>query len=219
MAIEDIRKIIEEIPEDELIILHDVVKEKLDSDHAIRLAKIPDLANPEFSVFDNRKIDKISPKVIDIRRRRYVSFVYYYSHPDRTDDQMISFIQMTNPDMSYIEAIRDLSCIKLVIGNMPKARRDLIRYQEIEMHKRAYQKAIEKDNEMAMTIAARNMGKAAGDDNLEIPWDEAIPPQLEPSSDISIINPERKVKTPKEIDAQITKMRVKYLDDVEDIEP
>lgn len=216
---ETVARFITSIEEDELLVVHDLIKEKLETDHAQRLAKMPDLANAEFSVFDNRKVEKISDKVIDIRRRRYIGFVYYYSHPDRTDDQMISFIQLSNPDLSYIEAIRDLSSIKLVIGNMPRARRDLIRYQEIEMHKRAYQKAIEKDNEMAMTVAARNMGKAAGDDNLQIPWDEIIPPKLEITSDITVVDPTRKVKTPKEIDEQLARLKSKYLDEAEDIQP
>lgn len=202
--------------EDELLIIQDLIKEKLDNENDNRLAKIPDLINPEFAVFDNRKIDKITPKVLDIRRRRYITFVYYYSHYDRTDDQMIRFIQLGNPGMSYIESVRDLSNIKLVIGNLPRARKELIRYQVTEMHKKAYQKALENGNEIAMTMAANNISKANAldKDDIDIPWDQMIPPALEPTSDIKAIGG----KPIKDIDAKIAKLKAKYLDDIEEAE-
>lgn len=220
MDIKQLSESIASMPEDELLVFYDILKEKLESDHANRMAKMPDLINPEFSVFDNRKVDKISDKVLQIRQRRYVAFVYYYSHPDRTDDQMIQFIQMANPQLSYIEALRDLSNIKLVIGNMPRARKDLIRWQVIEMHKKAYQKALENNNDLGMTTAANNIAKAAGLDkeDPEIPWDEINPPNFEPTADITVIDPDRKPKSPKEIDEQIAKLKSRYLQ-IEDVEP
>jgi hypothetical protein len=220
MDIQQLSESISSMPEDELLVIYDILKEKLESDHANRMAKMPDLINPEFAVFDNRKVDKISEKVLHIRQRRYVAFVYYYSHPDRTDDQMIQFIQMANPQLSYIEALRDLSNIKLVIGNMPRARKDLIRWQVIEMHKKAYQKALENNNDLGMTTAANNIAKAAGLDkeDPEIPWDEINPPNFEPTADITVIDPDRKPKSPKEIDEQIAKLKSRYLQ-IEDVEP
>lgn len=200
--------------EDELVVIQDIIKEKLQNDIDNRLAKIPDLINPEFAVFDNRKIEKVTLKVLEIRRRRYTAFVYYYSHYDRTDDQMVQFIQMCNPDLSYIEAVRDLSNIKLVIGNLPRARKELIRYQVTEMHKKAYQKALENGNELAMTAAANNISKAntLDKDEIEIPWDQIIPPAFEPSNDIEVIGG----KPVKDLDARIAKLKEKYMD--EDIE-
>lgn len=220
MDIQQLSESISSMPEDELLVVYDILKEKLESDHANRMAKMPDLINPEFAVFDNRKVDKISDKVLQIRQRRYVAFVYYYSHPDRTDDQMIQFVQMANPQLSYIEALRDLSNIKLVIGNMPRARKDLIRWQVIEMHKKAYQKALENNNDLGMTTAANNIAKAAGLDkeDPEIPWDEINPPNFEPTADITVIDPDRKPKSPKEIDEQIAKLKSRYLQ-IEDVEP
>jgi hypothetical protein len=206
------------ISEEELIIVNDIIQERLQTDYAARLAKFPDLANAEFSVFDNRKIDKVTDKVMDIRRRRYIAFVHYYSHPDRTDDQMIQFIQLSNFDISYIEAMRDLSSIKLVIGNMPRARKELIRYQVSEMHKKAYQKALENNNEMGMTTAAANFAKANNldKDDMEIPWDQMIPPAFEPTDDISVIG---RLRLPeKELDAKIDKLKARYDPDITDAE-
>lgn len=202
--------------DDELLLIQDIIKERLESD--ARLTKIPDLLLPEFAVFDNRKVDKVTDKVLDIRRRRYIAFVFYYSHPERTDDQMVHFIRMGNPDLSYIEAVRDLSNIKLVIGNLPRARKELIRIQEIEMHKRAYQKALEKDNELVMTAAARNMGKAAGTDkeDLDIPWEQMMTPQFEPTDDISVTGRERIPE--KDLDAKMKKLKARYDPDIQDAE-
>jgi hypothetical protein len=208
-------ELINEASEDELLVIQDVIRDKFGLDR--RLTKIPDLINSEFSVFDNRKIEKGTEKVLDIRRRRYIAFVYLYSHPDRTDDQMVSFIQLGNPYLSYIEAVRDLSNIKLVIGNLPRARRELVRIQEIEMHKKAYQKALEKENEQVMTMAARNMGKAAGDkDELEIPWDQMITQAFEITDDITVTG---RIRLPeKELDAKIDKLKKRYDPDVTDAE-
>jgi hypothetical protein len=212
----DLIDIVYSTPEDELLVIQDIIKEKLESDNDKRLAKMPNLATPEFNVFDNRKIEKVTNKVIEIRRRRYMAFVYYYSHYDRTDDQMVQFIQMCNPGLSYIEAIRDLSNIKLVIGNQGKARKELIRYQVTEMHKKAFQKALENDNEIGMTMAAKNMGvaNALDKDDIDIPWEEMIPPALEPTSDIAAVGG----KPIKDLDAKIVKLKAKYLDDVQEAE-
>jgi hypothetical protein len=212
----DVLKLVREASEAELLIIQDIIKERFEADN--RMTKIPDLANPEFSVFDNRKIAEISDKVIEIRRRRYTAFVYYYSHYDRSDDQMVQFIQMCNPHLSYIEAIRDLSNIKLVIGNLPRARKELIRFQVTEMHKKAYQKAEGKNDPIAMTTAANNISKANGldKDDIDIPWDQMIPPALEPTDDISVLGKER--ISQEDLDNKIEKLKKRYDPDITDVE-
>jgi hypothetical protein len=176
-----------------------------------KIDPLPDFGNNEFKVFDERKeISKITDKVLEIRKRRYVAFVYYYSHIDQTDDQIIEFIKLCNPKLSYVQAAVDLNAIKNVIGNMPRVRKELIRYQVIELQKRAYQHAESLGNVDAMVAAANGIGKAANldKDDPEIPWDEMLPPSFEPVNDLEALG--EGFEKHQSVERDIERMRKKY---------
>jgi hypothetical protein len=173
-----------------------------------KIVKMPDIANDEFKIFDDRKIDKPSTKVIDIRKRRYALFCYYYAHPSLTDEQMVSFILIVHPDMSYVQAVRDLNKVKMVMGNMPRARKELIRFQVIEMFKRNHQRAEALDYVDGMNAATTGIGRFSNLDkeSTEINWDDMTPPDMEPTDEIKTLNPKLKKYT----DAERDKLRKKY---------
>ena len=155
-----------------------------------KVGKVPDLSLPEFKIFDDKTAKEITEYVLYKRRRRYTIFCYCYSHPQLTDDQIVDFIKLIEPDRSFSSCVRDLNKVKFVLGNMPKARKELIRFQVIEMLKRAYQKAESLDNPDAMASSANAIGRNANlstEDN-EIPWDEMIPPDFEPTDNIKVLS-------------------------------
>ena len=181
-----------------------------------KLTPLPDFASEEFKIFDDRKNAQYSPKVAEIRKRRYVAFVYLYSHLDETDDQVIQFIRRCNPKLSYHQAIKDLYKVKNVIGDMPKVRKELIRHQVIEMHKFAYQRAKAECDIKAMVAAANGMALAANldKDDPEIPWEEIIPPTFEPTSDLSALGEGFEHK--ENLEDDIERIKRKYGADVEE---
>lgn len=216
--IDNILQQIESLEISEQSSIYEYLRRKEAETLGIKLATMPDIANAEYSVFDDRKVDKVTPKVLDIRKRRYILFVHYYSNIDRSDDEMINFIQLSNPILSYVQAVRDLNNVKLVIGNMPRARKELHRYAVIEMQKKAYKKAMDAGNIDAMVAAANGYGRAANlekDDADGINWDEINPPNFEPTHDIQALG---EGWVPKEnIESDIERLKKKFMtDDIED---
>ena len=179
-----------------------------------KVTPLPDLAHDEFKVFDDKPAKKVTEKALEIRRRRYVAFVYYYSNFDRTDDQMIEFIRnVITPKQSYVQAARDLNKIKSVMNNQSRIRRELLRFQVIEMQKHAYQVAKSQGDAAGMTRASDGITKAAqlDKDITEIPWEEMVQPAFEPTSDLQALGEGFEEKTQSEIDAEIMKLRKRYL--------
>lgn len=174
-----------------------------------RLKSEEEFASKRFSVFDTRKKENVTPKVIEIRKRRYMAFVHLYSNPFKTDDDICEFLQFCNPEISYSTALLDLTFVKKAIGDINKSNKELYRIQVIDMHKRAYQKADENGNEVGMVAAANGISKAANlekEDPDQYPWEEIIPPEFEPVHDIEAAGFERKPG----IEEKIKKLKRKY---------
>lgn len=216
-SIEDLSNLIEALPDQQVKLLSDLVRRREMGMIEKKIDPLPDMAHNEFRIFDDTEKDKVTDKVLDIRRRRYLTFIYYYSNFDRTDDQMIDFIKLHSPELSNIQAARDLNKIKSILANMTKIRRELIRYQVIEMHKRAYQVADKNNDPAGMAAAANGITKAAqlDKDLLEIEWDKMIAPSFEPTDNLEALG-EGFGKTVN-LEAEIARMKKKY-DDIEDAE-
>ena len=182
-----------------------------------KIDPLPELANNEFKVFDDRAVEKVTDKVIEIRKRRYVAFIYYYANFNRTDDQVVEFIRHCNPGLSYVQAVRDLTSIKNFMNNSVRVRRELIRYQVIQIHLRAAQIAEARNDAIGMAAAANGMTKAAqlDKDITEIPWEQLNPPLLEPTDNLEALGEGFEKRT--NIEAEIAKMKKKY-GDVEDVD-
>ncbi len=158
-------------------------------------------------VFDSREQDII------IRYR--ATFTKWYSEPHLRDIQIIHHLT-GEYGISERQAYRDLANIKALIGNIKNASKDFQRYRASEMILRGYEvakdatKNVEVKQAMAMIRAGEalvKVHKLDKDDLDNIPWDDIIPINLEPTTDVSVIPNRKKIENLEELQA---KMRKKY---------
>jgi hypothetical protein len=89
-----------------------------------------------------------------------------------------------------------------------------MRFQVIEMFKHNYQKAEADCNIEGMNAAASGIARFTNLDkeDLETSWDELVPPDMEPSNDVKVLNENLKHYS----DSEREQIRRKYLDIVND---
>jgi hypothetical protein len=124
-------------------------------------------------------------------RERYMLYVTkMLEFPQIPDTSMVNYIR----EMSGIEksqAYRDLSNVKIIVGNIKNASKEWNRYMVIEGLKKSYIRAIEKKNLIAEIAALTSIGKFSmldKEDQDKIPWEELIPAEFEMSEDVSILS-------------------------------
>jgi hypothetical protein len=148
-------------------------------------------------LFDENSSDEI---VFDQREQDIVirfrgAFVKWLSEPHLRDTQIINYLQ-TEFGISQRQAYRDLPQIKSLIGNVTMAGREFQRHRANEMILKGYE--IAKDAishlEVKQAIAMIRAGEALvkvhklDKNDLDIhPFDDIIPLELEPSTDVSVI--------------------------------
>ena len=207
-SINELKEIIDSYSDVEQKELFDYLRQRELNNINTKIGNLPDFGMPQYAIFDDRTVQEVTTHVIEKRKRRYTLFCHSYSHPYQTDDQLVDFLKLIEPGRSFSSAIRDVNRVKFAIGNMPKASKQLIKWQVTEMLKRAYQKAEALDNPDAMAAAANAIGRAnnvnSNDD--EIPWDDMITPNFEPTNDIKALSENIKPFS----DEDISKMRKKY---------
>jgi len=82
---------------------------------------------------------------------------------------------------------------------------------------KAYETAEKADDSKGMAMAADKLGKYTRCDQVDedqLPWDQLIPPNFEPSTDISILG----FKHDPHLDEKTAKMKRKYMPEAEDVE-
>ena len=166
---------------------------------------------------DNNSIE-LTPKEIEIRDRYKQVFVYWLEKPYLMDIQIIRYM-MLEMGLSKSQAYRDFPKIQRLLGNVRTASKEVIRYQVVQMAKETYAMAKKQKNPIAMAMAIEKIGKYCKLDKEEldaIPWEEIQLPILEPSADISVLDPKLKSYT----DEERKKFREKYLSrpDIQDAE-
>jgi hypothetical protein len=135
----------------------------------------------------------------DIVLRYRAAFTKWLSDPSLRDYEMISYLKITF-GISDTLAYRDLSRIKSLIGNVQNAGKEFQRHRATEMILKGYALAAEADSHlevkqaMAMIRAAEALVRVHKLDKEEmerIPWEDIIPLDLEPTTDISVIGRRR----------------------------
>ena len=157
-------------------------------------------------VFDEHEHD------IVIRYRSI--FTKWMGEPHLRDIQIINHLT-SEYSLSERQAYRDLSNIKSLIGNVRNASKEFQRYRASEMILKGFEtaknstSAMEVKQAMAMIRAGEALVKVHKLDKDEldnIPWDDIIPINLEPTTDVSVMN-RKKIDNLKELQA---KLRKKY---------
>lgn len=167
------------------------------------------------------------PVVFDAKEQEIVlrfraAFTKWIEAPYMRDADIVNFC-MNQFGISQSQAYRDLSTIKVLVGNVKNAAKDFQRYRASEMILKGFElartaeSATEVKQAMAMIRAGEALVKVHKLDKDELEnfkWDEIIPMELEPTTDISVIGRKR---IP-DLQALKDKLRRKYgVQQVEDV--
>ena len=163
---------------------------------------------------DSSALEKLSEHDLVIRKRFMAAFTVWLENPTYTDKQLVNFL-MREFSIETSQAYRDISKLRVMLGNVRNAGKEWHRYTIIEMCKETYNMAKKKGDPKAMSMATDKLGKYTRCDQLEaeeMPWGSIIPPDLETSTDPTILG---FVADP-EAEKKRLKMRKKYSRDIED---
>jgi hypothetical protein len=135
----------------------------------------------------------------EVVMRYRAAFTKWLAEPALRDHEMISYLKVSF-GISDTQAYRDLSRIKSLIGNLQNAGKEFQRHRATEMILKGYALAAEADSHlevkqaMAMIRAGEALVRVHKLDKEEmerIPWEDIIPLDLEPTTDISVIGRRR----------------------------
>jgi hypothetical protein len=168
------------------------------------------------SLFSTEESDlsKLTPAELEIRTRYMGAFAVWLENPTYTDQQIVNFIIRTygiNKSQAYI----DLNRLRVMLGNIRNAGKEWHRHTVAQMALKAYAIAEKANDAKAMAAAAGVLGKYTRCDQLEaedLPWDSIVPPNFEPSPDVTILNFKRDPNAEKKRE----KLRRKYMQETED---
>lgn len=151
-------------------------------------------------------------QVVVIRYRGIIS--KWLSEPMLSDSMMVRFI-MNDFNVCENQAYKDLSRIKILIGNVENASKEFQRYRATEMILKGYDLASTAVSQLEIKQAQIMIkaGEALGriymldkNDIERIPWEDIIPIELEPTTDISVIGR----KPMKNLEEVKSRLRKKY---------
>ena len=160
---------------------------------------------------DNSKLPvpvRFTAKELEIRERFKNIFTYWLSKPTLSDTQIIHYMR-SELGMSEAQAYRDINKVKILLGNVQNANKEWQRYKLIHMIDKSFAIAESNGNSKDMILATDKLGKYTQldkQDPVQIPWNEIIPWQIEPTGDVSILG----IKPIPNLKEAQRKMREKY---------
>lgn len=149
------------------------------------------------------------------------AYVHWIDKPHKSDRDMIEYI-MEQHQVKDSQAYRDLVRIKILIGNVKSASKEFQRHTANYMIREGYKIAIDAQSLLevkqaeAMIRAGQalvKINKLDKDEAENIPWDDIIPLDLEPSTDVSVIGR----KPIPDLEAVQARLRKKYSTQIEDV--
>jgi hypothetical protein len=171
--------------------------------------------NGETKTFNKREQDMV------VRFRG--AFTKWLSEPHLRDIQMVNYLETTF-GISETQAYQDLPLVKSLIGNVTVAGKEFQRHRANEMILKGYEIAkdaeshLEVKQAMAMIRGGEALVKVHKLDKNDMdvrPFDDIIPLELEPSTDVSVIGRKRI----ENLDKLKAKLRRKYSGEpIQDVE-
>jgi hypothetical protein len=152
---------------------------------------------------------KLSAEQHQIKERWLAGYLFWLNDPTLGERKVVEFIT-AGFSITERQAYNDLIAIKQLLGNVQLQSKQWYRHMVIHMSREAYQAAKDKDDPGAMAQAANAITRALQLDKTELdelPWDQLIPPNFEPSPDIAVLG----FKPDPNIEERRRKMREKYL--------
>ncbi len=152
------------------------------------------------------------------------AYVHWLAQPQKNDRDIVEYMIDTH-GVSQATAYRDLARIKLLLGNVKSASKEFHRHTANHMIREGYKEAVDAKKLLqvkkaeAMIRAGQalvKVNKLDKDEAENIPWEDIIPLDLEPSTDVSVIG-RKPIKNLKELQL---KLRKKYglIEDAEIVE-
>jgi len=148
------------------------------------------------------------------------AYTHWLAHPEKNDSEMIYYLTDIL-DVSKSTAYRDLSRIKILIGNVKSVTIEFHRHTANYMIREGYKMAVTAETILevkqaeAMIRAGQalvKVNKLDKDISEQIPWGDIIPLNLEPSTDVSVIGR----KPIPELEKVQARLRKKYGTQIED---
>lgn len=131
----------------------------------------------------------LSESEMEIRHRIASGFTAWVEDPAKPEKEIVILL-MEQFNISQRQAYNDVFSIKMMLGSVKNAHKEWYRFMVIELAKETYQKAKVLDDPKAMAMALDKIGKYTRLDQVdaeELPWDQLIPPDFEPSNDITVL--------------------------------
>lgn len=161
------------------------------------------------ALFSDAKDSNLTPVLEKVKERYMKAYTFWVNNPSLSDNQIVRFL--TNEcEVNRAQAYKDLRYIKRMLGNVTTVSKEWVRHTVSNMATEAYRLAKLNKDPKAMTMAADKLIKCYGLDKPELdqfPWDQLVPPNFEPSPDISVLG----FKPDPNIEERRRKMREKYL--------
>jgi hypothetical protein len=150
-----------------------------------------------------------------ILRERYMSaFAIWLENPGYTDQQIVTYLINTF-GIKKSQAYIDISKVRIMLGSIRNAGKEWHRHTTIQMALKSFALAERNKDAKAMASASAVYGKYTRSDQSEadeLPYDQIVPPDFEPSPDVTILNFKRDPNAEKKRE----KLRKKYMQDPED---
>lgn len=161
--------------------------------------------------------EHLLPVEIDQLKRYRAAFHLSLENPSMADISLRDFL-VKEFAISQSQAYSDIANIRILLGNVRNAGKEWIRYLVNETLKEAIEKARDAGplSLKEMIAAADKLGKynrLDKEDALEIPWNEILPQDIEPTSDPTVLS--GKVKPLLNKEEEIRKLYEKYKGDIE----
>lgn len=159
-------------------------------------------------------ISDLSERDLEIRKRYMAAFTVWLENPTYTDKQLANYLKL-NFKIENSQAYRDIGRLRVMLGNVRNAGKEWHRFTVIQMALKSYALAEKNNDAKAMAVAAGVYGKYTRCDQLEaedLPYDSIIPPDFEPSPDVTVLGFKRDPNAEKKRE----KLRRKYMKETED---
>lgn len=141
---------------------------------------------------DKSEMTHLTPVEIDQVIRYRFAFTMCLENPSIADNKLRDML-MAEYNISQSQAYRDIAAIKIILPNIKSAGKDWMRYMVTEELKSAIQECKDggpemmKERILAIDKLAK-YNKLDQDDEEQLPWDEILPIDIEPSTDPSVLN-------------------------------
>ena len=151
---------------------------------------------------------KLTDSEIELKTRYANVFAFWIDKPTLSDKKIINYM-ISELGLSKSQAYRDISKIKVLLGNVRNAAKEWQRYKVIAMIDKAYEFAERNRDAKAIIMAADKLGKYTQLDKEEtqkIPYDEIVTQSFEITGDVTVLG----LKPIPDLKAKQKKMREKY---------